>query len=210
MNWQDLNKQLSLLLSDLEAGGTPQYPYEFRKAMFNLASDYFAQTHTAPLKSESSAVSLEAGAVIPLPANCMVIAAVENKYAGKFLIPNIFRPGDDSFSDGIIETSEGIQVFCALSNGYRLWYYSFYPHVAEDTDALLHPQFATYALLMLTMALLLNPDMLAEASLSRFDSKRDNGTPEQSAMRKQADWYFRMYEHSLQGIPPQQRSFFNR
>lgn len=206
-SWLDIDTKLSLMLDDADKA---QYPDAFRIVSFNLASDFFAQTHTAPLKSTLLSEFAGSGAVLSLPLDCMIVAGVEDIANKRFLTPVVIQGGYDSFTDGYIEQSDGVTVFTELAEGCRLWYYSFYSSVVDDTSIVQSPRFAEYALIMLAMSLLLNPDMLGEASLSRFDSSRDKGTPEQSAIRKQAQWYFEQYIKSLNGIPPQQRSFFHK
>jgi len=205
-NWSEISAKLSLIIGDVTESA---YPEEFRIVAFNLATDHFAQTHTAPLKSNLLTDFAGGGAVLPLPSDCMVLAGVEDVTNKRFLSPVIIQGGYESFTDGFIETADGIQVFSTLE-GCRIWYYSFYSPIVDGTSVVQSPRFAEYALMMLAMSLLLNPDMLGEASLSRYDSTRDKGTPEQSAIRKQAQYYFEQYTKSLSGIPPQQRSFFNR
>lgn len=205
MNWAEINTEIDYFSGD---DGSVSYAAPKRISAWNTACDYFAQTHTARLKS-LPITTLGAGDVIPLPADFLILAGIHDLATNSFLPKNIIQDGGDYFSTGYIETSSGIMIVSALPKNAVLWYYAPYEMVVDDNSEITTPRFAKYALQMLTMALLINPQMLSEASLSRFDSTRDKGTPIDNSMRAQAAWYLQQYENSLKGIPAQQRSFYS-
>jgi len=206
MIWSDISTEISLLAND---ASKQIYSEELRRLCWNKAVDYFAQDHTAPLKIVDIDC-LGDGEAFNIPEDYLMLSGIVHPELGQFL-EGVLIQGNALFpTTGYIELEGKIKVFSKLETGKcTLWYYAHYPSIIDNNTEITVPKFAIFAVEMLAMSILLNPQMLSEVSLDRFKSLRDRGDPTDSSMRTQADWYIKQYQAALRGIPPQQRAFYS-
>lgn len=202
MNWVDVNAELSAFLEDAEAAS---YPELVRLAAFNRAQDYFATTHTALLKMLAvTAVTASSGtSTLSLPGDLIELAGV--KSSGIWLETAFFTPGEAAWNYGYIEMDGGL-FFPGGNSIMDLWYYARYPYAQSGSStALKLPAWSEWAVISLAMAYILIPDMTGQASLRRFQSRREAGTPEMNPSREQANWHLKQYQSIVAAFKPQDR-----
>lgn len=202
MIWSDIDTELGLLLKDPTS---QSYSSEFRIAMFNRAQQFFAETHTAPLTAVSHTATAS-GTLVTLPANMIQLAGVLAD--SEWLIANTIGPGYSYQDTGYLDMGNAIKLSQDLENGFQVWYWRFYNSIADSSSVVELPGFAHWAVINLTLAYLLNPDMVAQAKLRQFQANRDAGAPEDNPPRRQALYYLEQYREALSFVLPQIRGVF--
>ena len=86
MNWQTLSAELDYLLQDIAPSGATvgqaqSYPADLRTNCFNRAQEFFAVTHTAPMKiaSLTAYTAFDDGLVAALPADLIQIGGIKRR-----------------------------------------------------------------------------------------------------------------------------------
>ena len=212
--WADLTAQFTLLLNDQGAvAGTPNYAESLRKLAWNRASQFFAVTHTALLKTAKFVpVASVDGVAIAKPSDWLQIAGVTIEQApitdaiilplpidhtsaskGYWLRPALFVPGEKPDTTGYIDIGASLYFPDKTITNATLWYYAFYPNVAADGDNPGVPLWAEWALCNLAVAYMLIPYAVGVADLRRWETRRDAGQPEDNPSRVQANWHIKQY-----------------
>lgn len=204
MNWADVNAELGTLLQDTDEAAL-SYPLENRLVAFNRAQDYFAATHTALLKrvaATATATASSGDSSLLLPSDLIQIAGIQ--VDDTWLEPNLIVPGGEAQAYGFLITDQGIYL-PGGDEALELWYYAMYPSVSSDTSPVYLPRWAEWAVINLAFAYILYPDMIGQASLRRFQSRRDAGSPEDNPPRQQARFHFDQYQQLVSRVKPQDR-----
>jgi len=100
------------------------------------------------------------------------------------------------------------------SNTLRVRYFAYYPHPAIPTedepeagidDDILVPRWALQPIVQLVSHYLVNNLAVQSAGIDRWKDKTDSGTPEDNALRVQADFLYKQYMKALADYPNQDR-----
>jgi len=103
------------------------------------------------------------------------------------------------------------QLNCVVppTSGYKLHirYFAYYNHPSADSDTIDAPSWGFMPLSYMTAVHALSNLEAQEASLSRFDTKKDSGTPEDNATRSMQSWWIRLYETEINRHQRQSRVY---
>lgn len=207
--WQDITDELSILSRDPDKTA---FSEALRIAAFNRACQYFSQTHTSLFKSVTAvATAYGSGAIVNLPDDFveLPVGGVSTD-RGRWLEPNPIIAGERVPTKGYQILNDGIYLFDNCIESVTLWYYAVYPRITSGISALTTPVWAEWALMNLTLAYCLYPNMAGQASLRQFQPKRDAGDPEDSPPRVQAKFFMNVYNTIVAGFPTQDRSILFR
>ncbi len=207
--WQDLTDELSILLRD---DSKTSFAETLRLAAFNRACQYFSQTHTSLYKNATAAATAYGdGAIINLPDDFVELPAGGiSAGTGRWLEPKVVVPGGRVPTNGYTQIGDGIYLYDSTISEVTLWYYANYDRITSAVSMLKTPSWAEWALLNLTMAYLLYPNMTGQASVRQFQPKRDAGSPEDSPPREQALFFMGIYRDIVSSVPAQNRSVLFR
>lgn len=229
--WSDLTAQFTLLLSDKGAeSGTPSYVESLRILAWNRATQYFAITHTAPIKTakyvpvtngdglsftkptdwlQMAGVTIDQ---VPLTDAIILPLPIDHTSASKgyWLRQVDFVPGLQPDTTGYIDTGSVIYFGDTTISNATLWYYSFYPTITTDTDAAGVPLWAEWGIINLAIAYMLIPAAVGVADLRRYETRRDAGQPEDNPSRIQANWHMKQYLDTVSRYRGQNREMGQR
>lgn len=208
--WQDISNELSTLFKDPNKSS---YPEELRKVAFKRACEYFAVTHTAPLRTVSASATAYAEGVfvsfpsdfLELPGGGVQIPSTSNS-KGRWLQLASIIPGGEVPENGYISMSNGIYLFDKTITAVTLWYYGQYTVPSSDSTIVDLPPWSFWAVINLTAANSLFTRMMAQANLRQFSDKRDAGDPEDNPPRKQAEFFYKIYNEIVSRFRTQDRS----
>lgn len=128
-----------------------------------------------------------------------------------YLVPVYTTPGFNLQNEKGFYTWPREQLTCVVppASGYNLHvrYFAYYNHPYADADGIEVPSWALNPISYLVAAHALSNLESEEASLSRFDTKKDSGTPEDNAMRSIQSWWLRLYETEINRHPRQNRVY---
>lgn len=203
MTWAQINDEISTLLDD---AALASYPEPLRLTAFNRAQDYFAVTHTAKiLRVELTTTPAPDDMVkATLPADMIEIAGVKGNEA--WLRPARFVPGQQLDADAYIDNVKEILVRKDLAP-LTLWYYARYTPLASPTDTTELPLWSQWAVINLAIAYILIPHMIGNASLRRFQTRREAGDPTDNPSRTQAEFHLKQYHAMVSNYKPQERDY---
>jgi len=207
--WQDLTDEISTLLRD---DSKSSFPEPLRIAAFNRAAQYFSQTHTSLYKNVTAvATAYGNGAIVNLPSDFVELpGGGVSTDRGRWLEPSPIIAGERVPSRGYQIVNDGIYLFDPDIKSVTLWYYANYNRVANVASLINTPVWAEWALMNLTMAYCLYPNMTGQASLRQFQPRRDAGDPEDSPPRIQSRFFINVYKEIVGGFPMQDRSILFR
>ena len=203
--WANLTARLDVIMGDTCA---VSYSEALRIQSFNGALQYFAITHTAPLKFSSA--TADSGGYVDYPNDFMVLAGIENISTASnrlayWLEPQGIVPGTNVPLGGYVDTGARIQVFGAQTT-LNVWYYGEYTPITSSNDVITSPKWAEWALINLSIAYLLNPNIIGQADLRRFQTKREAGAPEDNPPKTLARYYTTIYNEIVARVPLQDRA----
>lgn len=203
LTWAQINAELSTLLDD---AGMASYAEPLRLTAWNRAQDFFAVTHTAKVLRADLALSPAPDNMLSaaLPADLIEIAGVKSENV--WLRPARFVPGGQMDADSYIENVGQILV----PNNYTtivLWYYARYAPLALPTDTTQIPLWSQWAIINLCIAYILTPHMIGNASLRRFQTRREAGDPVDNPSRTQAEFHINQYRALIANYKPQERDY---
>lgn len=209
--WKDISDQLSLLLND---DAKASFSENLRKAAFNRALQYFAVTHTAPLRTvTASAYAYAEGAMVSfpsdyleLPSGGVEIPTTDESTRSAWLEPVGITPGMQVPASGYMLMQSGIYLTEIPVANVRLWYFGIYNKAVNDASDVDVPLWAEWAVVNLTCAYLLYPTMMSQASLRQFQTRREAGSPEDNPPRAQAIFFIRLYDQIVGKVKTQDRS----
>jgi hypothetical protein len=207
MNWTQIDAELTLLLDDTTTAEGQQLTYSVaaRLEAFNRAQDYFALTHTAPLKIYALAIANHRGT---LPSDLVQVAAIKSD--DTLLSPSILVPGESAPADGYLQLdATALHFFDSSLESVELWYYGSYASMVEPVEAsdpeCSLPRWAQWPVVNLALAYITFPQQVSQATFRQFQSRREAGDPTDNPMRNQANWFMDVYLNALQGHKPQDR-----
>ena len=206
--WTNLTGEFDLMLGDT---GAVSYPSTLRMQAFNRAMQYFAITHTALFKSATASATSEG--YIDYPTDILVLAGIEDSTiisnTTQWLEPQYVVPGQSLPKNGFIDMIDRYKVFGGQDT-VRIWYYSLWPDIVSSSDTAHIPKWAEWALVNLSIAYMLNPNIVGQADLRRFQTKREAGSPEDNPPKTLARYYVAIYNEIIARVPLQDRAILYR
>lgn len=207
MNWGNINSELDYLLQDVPISGqAAAYSADLRVNCFNRAQEFFAVTHTAPIKTTALTTFTtwdEDGVVATLPTDLIQIGGI--KVEGVWLTPNQVVAGE-STTTGWTQINKSQVYFGNVDQDDAvLWYYAHYTKMVNDNDTCGLPQWAEWPVLNLTIAYILTPNAVSQAIFRQYQTKREAGEPESNPPREQALYHLKAYYDEVTKVRPQDR-----
>lgn len=214
--WGNISAELSLILDDADQAS---YKEELRIACFNRAMQFFALTHTAVFTMETATASaFGEGAYVSYPSGFIQFGGI--KIFSDWMEPSMIIPGTPDTKHGYFLLTDKIYIpsvqfhnfpdsnIVDKPNGVELWYYKQYDTLTTDGSISNLPNWSEWAVLNLSLAYMMYPNMIGMADLRRFATKRDSGTPEMNSSRSQAKYHIETYYSILEPMPIQVRTLF--
>jgi hypothetical protein len=189
-SWSQFNTELGRVLDDTDSNN-PAHGTDLRVDALNAALRAFV-SHK-PLQKSGSSSDAE---TISVPSDCYRIAAVvatdDDGVSTALSAASIGNPGDvfDANSYWVWGTT------IYLGDEYpsvTLYYYAYYPIATNATTDIIVPEWARDAIVYLSAAHCLMPNLSSRARLGAFNDRQD-AAPLQNSLIQAANWFVEQFE----------------
>jgi len=212
LTWGDYRTQIQR--SILQDESEQRWDTEMLRDYVWWALDAFC-AHTA-VATATSFVCVTDEKVFTLPDNVYekidVAGLVYTEFDGRveYLQPVFYTPGLNTTSESGFYThpNGSLNTVIAPGDGYTLnvHYFAYYNHPFADNAVIDLPSWGYTPVAYLVGIHAMTSVGIKEARISQYDSKRDLGAPDDSALRSQQEWMVKMYDAELARHRRQDRS----